>query len=181
MRLSGWLRNPAPVDRFYRWFIPLFWGFNHPFGGAEFRNHDHQRTWLSSSVVINRRFLKMELHKIIMDIKRVPFRIEIHMKSMINWGSSLKICVTYRGTTKIWRFNAMQSYRLYHFWVCLKAGFKKKLQFSNFTGEFDDKTMSLGAHGSTASSNGCVWKWHLPPNNGPLVRLLKEILDKPRP
>jgi hypothetical protein len=126
MRLSGWLRNPAPVDRFYRWFIPLFWGFNHPFGGAEFRNHDHQRTWLSSSVVINRRFLKMELHKIIMDIKRVPFRIEIHMKSMINWGSSLKICVTYRGTTKIWRFNAMQSYRLYHFWVCLKAGFKKK-------------------------------------------------------
>ena len=89
MRLSGWLRNPAPVDRFYRWFIPLFWGFNHPFGGAEFRNHDHQRTWLSSSVVINRRFLKMELHKIITDIKRVPFRMK-SIWNMINWGSRKK-------------------------------------------------------------------------------------------
>ena len=44
----------------------------------------------------------------------------------------------------------MQSSRLYHFWVCLKAGKKKKkkIQFSNFTGEFDDKTMSLGHMGA---------------------------------
>ena len=35
----GWLRDPAPVEIVN---IPLFLGFNRPFGGAGFRNHPQQ-------------------------------------------------------------------------------------------------------------------------------------------
>ena len=35
----GWFRNPAPVDRWKKSHYLL--GFNHPFGGAGFRNHPH--------------------------------------------------------------------------------------------------------------------------------------------
>ena len=69
---------------------------------------------------------------------------------MINWGSSFKkkhMCHL-PGHHQDLEIQCDAEFQVIPFLGVSESRFKKKIQFSNFTGEFDDKTMSLGHMGA---------------------------------